>query len=228
MFDFKNNELKISSIKYQNKDLREFRVDYKNKSLIKENFKISNKSIDYLRLDTGCLCQINLNSTVAPDLKYYTQLNLFKSIVGKEEVHKIDFSNLGKINTNSYEIDSVQIRSNEKFKNLLGVDLFKKERIVVDGISNKFYYTQMAKFDNYNKNLLGLQFGIKENDIIVNALLKDSISYNKGIRLGDIIETINNNKLNISEKTLDSINNNRNNIKSISIKRKEEILEFSF
>ena len=227
-FDFKSNELKISSIKFKNKNLIELNVDYKRKSLIKESLKISNKQIDSFILDTGCLCQVNLNSINKPDLKFNTQLNLFKSIVGKEEIYEIDFANLGKISYKSHEIDSVQIQSSKKFKNLLGLDLFKKETIVVDGVSNKFYYSGMSKFKNNNTNEIGLRFGIKEDDIIVNAIIKNSVSYRKGINLGDKITMLNNKTFTVSHKTLDSINDNKKNIKNITIKRKEEILEFSF
>ena len=178
------------------------------------------------KLDTGCLCQVNLNIDNKIDLKWITQLYLFKSIVGKEEIYQTNFSNLGKISYKSYEIDSVQIRSSEKFKNILGLDLFKKDIISVDGISNKFYFTEMTKFKKNNTNIMGLGFGIKGDDLIVNSIIKDSVSYRKGIRLGDKVIMLNNTLL-VSKLNLDSINDNRRNIKNIKIKRKDEILEFS-
>lgn len=171
---------------------------------------------------------MTLNSRDKPNLYFKTEINLITSIIGKEDKYSIDFSNLGTISYKEIESDSIKIQVSNNFINLVGIDFFKKDILVIDGINNKFYYSDILKHRPNQNNKLGLRFGIRNEKIFITAIIKDSLSYKKGIKLGDAIESINENKIKIPENTLDSINNIRNNIKNITIKRNDELLQFSF
>lgn len=228
-FDFNTQKIIIKNFAYQNDNtLNELSVNFNNSSFIKNTFYINQFKIDNFILDTGCLCQISLNDNTRPKMIYNTEISLNSSLVGEEEELTIDFTNLSEIKDKYIVSDSVQLITSKKFKNILGIDLFKKDVLVIDGIANKFYYKKIIKHSSYLKNKIGLKFGLRNDILIVKAIIKDSTAFKKGLKLGDVVHSINNKGIKGSIHFLDSINNKRDYLKEIKVYRDKKLLNFEF
>lgn len=228
-FDFSTKKILINNFSYLNdSSLNELSVNFNNSSFVKNTFYINQFKIDDFILDTGCLCQISLNENTRPKMIYNTEISLESSLVGKEEEFIIDYTNLSEVKYNFTVSDSVQVITSKKFKNIIGLDLFKKDVLVIDGIANKFYYKKLIKHKSFLKNNIGLKLGLRNDILIVKTIIKDSTAFKKGLKLGDVIYSINNKGIKGSKHFLDSINNNRDDIKEIKVYRDKKILNFEF
>jgi len=190
MFDHLNRKLKISNSKIK-KEINEVEFNVKMGCLI---IPIQNKNY---QIDTGYggFILTTLNSKI-----------IYKNVETKSFESSLDGLTSSKIIEGVSTVQDIKIGNgqytgivdllNAKTKYaLIGVDLFKKNDITIDYLNKKIYLSNENRFTQKdNLNIVNISFKIINETIIVKSIVKNSAFDKIGIKLGDVIQSVNDKK----------------------------------
>jgi len=190
MFEHLNRKLKISNSKIK-KEINEVEFNVKMGCLI---IPIQNKNY---QIDTGYggFILTTLNSKI-----------IYKNVETKSFESSLDGLTSSKIIEGVSTVQDIKIGNgqytgivdllNAKTKYaLIGVDLFKKNDITIDYLNKKIYLSNENRYTQKdNLNIVNISFKIINEKIIVKSIVKNSAFDKIGIKLGDVIQSVNDKK----------------------------------
>ena len=190
MFDHLNRKLKISNSKIK-KEINEVEFNVKMGSLI---IPIQNKNY---QIDTGYggFILTTLNSRI---INKNVETKSFESsldgLTSSKIIEAVSTVQDIKIGNGQYTGIVDLINTKTKYA-LIGVDLFKKNDITIDYLNKKIYISNENRFTQKdNLNIVNISFKIINETIIVKSIVKNSAFDKIGIKLGDVIQSVNDKK----------------------------------
>ena len=231
-FNFNNNKLTVNNIPFKTDSLSFINVNFKKKSTLMDAIFIDGIYMRNFMLDSGSLSEITSNDTSLStnNLHHYKEENLIQSITKKNpEKLNILLSYNSIIKIGNHNFKNIKLQTNPKYRNLIGLDFFPKNKLVFDGISSKLFFINVTKLKSKGPSKKGFRFGLdKNNNIIIVAIIEKCESYLKGIKLGDEVITIDKLNLNYYKTRIDELNQLRDNIKEIVLSRNKVNMKYNF
>lgn len=231
-FNFNNNKLTVNNIPFKTDSLSFINVNFKKKSTLMDAIFIDGIYMRNFMLDSGSLSEITSNDTSLStnNLHHYKEENLIQSITKKKpEKLNILLSYNSIIKIGNHNFKNIKLQTNPKYRNLIGLDFFPKNKLVFDGISSKLFFINVTKLKSKGPSKKGFRFGLdKNNNIIIVAIIEKCESYLKGIKLGDEVITIDKLNLNYYKTRIDELNQLRDNIKEIVLSRNKVNMKYNF
>lgn len=231
-FNFNNNKLTVNNIPFKTDSLSFINVNFKKKSALMDAIFIDGIYMRNFMLDSGSLSEITSNDTSLStnNLHHYKEENLIQSITKKNpEKLNILLSYNSIIKIGNHNFKNIKLQTNPKYRNLIGLDFFPKNKLVFDGISSKLFFINVTKLKSKGPSKKGFRFGLdKNNNIIIVAIIEKCESYLKGIKLGDEVITIDKLNLNYYKTRIDELNQLRDNIKEIVLSRNKVNMKYNF
>ena len=231
-FNFNNNKLTVNNIPFKTDSLSFINVNFKKKSALMDAIFIDGIYMLNFMLDSGSLSEITSNDTSLStnNLHHYKEENLIQSITKKNpEKLNILLSYNSIIKIGNHNFKNIKLQTNPKYRNLIGLDFFPKNKLVFDGISSKLFFKNVTKLKSQGPSKKGFRFGLdKNNNIIIVAIIEKCESYLKGIKLGDEVITIDKLNLNYYKTRIDELNQLRDNIKEIVLSRNKVNMKYNF
>lgn len=231
-FNFNNNKLTVNNIPFKTDSLSFINVNFKKKSALMDAIFIDGIYMRNFMLDSGSLSEITSNDTSLStnNLHHYKEENLIQSITKKKpEKLNILLSYNSIIKIGNHNFKNIKLQTNPKYRNLIGLDFFPKNKLVFDGISSKLFFKNVTKLKSQGPSKKGFRFGLdKNNNIIIVAIIEKCESYLKGIKLGDEVITIDKLNLNYYKTRIDELNQLRDNIKEIVLSRNKVNMKYNF
>jgi hypothetical protein len=231
-FNFNNHKINVYNIPFKTDSLSFINVSFRKKSALTDAIFINGINIRNCILDSGSLSEITSNDTSLStnNPNHYKEENLIQSITKKNpEKLNILLSYNSIIKIGNYNFKNIKLQTNPKYRNLIGLDFFPKNKLVFDGISSKLFFKNATTIKSQGPSKKGFRFGLdKNNNIIVVAIIEKCESYFKGIKLGD--EVISIDKLNIDyyKTRINELNQLRDNIKEIVLSRNKVCMKYNF
>ena len=231
-FNFNNNKITVNNIPFNTDSLSFINVNFKKKSALMDAIFIDGIYMRNLMLDSGSLSEITSNDTSLStnNSHHFKEENLIQSITKKKpEKLNILLSYNSIIKIGNHNFKNIKLQTNPKYRNLIGLDFFPKNKLVFDGISSKLFFKNVTKLKSQGPSKKGFRFGLdKNNNIIIVAIIEKCESYLKGIKLGDEVITIDKLNLNYYKTRIDELNQLRDNIKEIVLSRNKVNMKYNF
>ena len=231
-FNFNNYKINVHNIPFKTDSLSFINVNFKKKSALMDAIFIDGIYMRNFMLDSGSLSEITSNDTSLStnNLHHYKEENLIQSITKKNpEKLNILLSYNSIIKIGNHNFKNIKLQTNPKYRNLIGLDFFPKNKLVFDGISSKLFFINVTKLKSKGPSKKGFRFGLdKNNNIIIVAIIEKCESYLKGIKLGDEVITIDKLNLNYYKTRIDELNQLRDNIKEIVLSRNKVNMKYNF